>query len=85
MPANGLRESLALSNDDGAIIVYVKQEYGQAATVSATNYDFIILPRQSKYLVTGQDGKSQIQDRYTVFPASGTPRLSYYETESYRR
>lgn len=81
VPRNRLRKSLQLSNDDASIICFGKRER-DGATASSTDYDFVILPRASQIFNSLQDGDEVIQDRFTVTAASGTPRVSFVETEN---
>lgn len=64
--------------------MYCKRErFG--LTVTSTDYDFILSPRQTRGYVSTLDGKPQIQERVTMIAASGTPRVSYDETEDEQR
>ena len=76
-----LRKSWIIGNEDGAISIFIKQERGSALTVSATDHDHRIGPGGSIALNWTTDGIEAIQDRWTIIAASGTPRVSFFETE----
>lgn len=78
---NRLRRSIIFQNEDTAINVFVKREREATPTVSATDHDHRIGPGGSLALNSDTDGKEAIQDRWTVIAASGTPRISVFETE----
>lgn len=81
IPRNRLRKSLIFKNEDAAIQVYIKQERASTGTVSSTVHDFRLDPAESYSLLSTEDGAEAIQDRWTVIAASGTPIVSFYETE----
>lgn len=78
---NRLRKSMVFQNEDAAIAIFVKQERTVTPTVSTTDHDHRIGPGGSLALNFGTDGQEAIQDRWTVIAASGTPRISFFETE----
>lgn len=78
---NRLRKSFVLQNEDAAINIFIKQERVGTPTVSSTDHDHRIGPGASIALNNGTDGPEAIQDRWTVVAASGTPRVSFFETE----
>jgi len=78
---NRLRKSFVLQNEDASIDIYIKQEFS-GVVVSSTDHDHRIGPGGSIALNFQNDGEEAIQDRWTVIAASGTPRISYFETES---
>ena len=82
-PRSGIRKSVVMQNEDTAITVFVKRE--RASTVSSTDHDHALLPLESIALNTDEDGAAQVQDRWTVIAASGTPRVSWFETEFFTR
>ena len=81
IPQNRLRRSLIFQNEDGAINVFIKREKPGGTTVSTTDHDHRIGPGGSMALNFGTDGQEAIQDRWTIVAASGTPRISIFETE----
>lgn len=78
---NRLRRSFVVQNEDSAIAVFVKRERDGALTVSATDHDHRLGPGGALALNFGTDGNEAIQDRWTIIAASGTPRVSWFETE----
>ena len=78
---NRNRRSLIFKNEDAAINVYIKRERVVTPTVSSTDHDFELGPEESFSLVETEDGKETIQDRWTVVAASGSPIVSFFETE----
>lgn len=78
---NRLRKSVLFQNEDASINVFIKQEEPGQATVSSTNHDHRLGPGGSLALNWETDGKEAIQGRWTVISASGTPLLSFFETE----
>lgn len=85
LPRNRLRKSWVIQNEDAAIVVYLKQERNATPTVSATDHDVRLASGGSIALSDFIDGKEAVQDRWTVVAASGTPRISYFETEDVAR
>lgn len=81
LPQNRLRQSFIIQNEDSTINVFVKQEDPATTAVSTTDHDHRIGPASSIALNNDTDGKEAIQDRWTIIAASGTPRISYFETE----
>ncbi len=82
---NKLRKSFIIQNEDSAINVFIKKERPSALTVSTTDHDHRIGPGGSVALNLDTDGEEAIQDRWTIIAASGTPRISFFETENIRR
>lgn len=78
---NRLRKSLVFQNEDAAINMFIKRETAVTPTVSATDHDHRLMPGGSLALNFGTDGIEAIQDRWTIIAASGTPRISLFETE----
>lgn len=78
---NRLRRSWLIGNEDASIAVFIKRERDNNTTVSTTDHDHRIGPGGSLALNSDTDGKEAIQDRWTVIAASGTPRISFFETE----
>ena len=81
LPRNRLRLSWIISNEDSAINVFIKQERTETPTVSATDHDHRLAAGGLITLNNGTDGPEAIQDRWTIVAASGTPRISFFETE----
>jgi len=57
------------------------REAPQNNTVSTTVHDHRIGAGGNISLNEDSDGKEAIQDRWTIVAASGTPRISLFETE----
>ncbi|MEK7578902.1 MAG: hypothetical protein AAB456_04330 [Patescibacteria group bacterium] len=76
-----LRRSMVFQNEDSAINAFIKRESPGNTTVSSTDHDHRIGPGGSLALNWETDGKEAIQDRWTIIAASGTPRISLFETE----
>lgn len=78
---NRLRRSFVVQNEDAAINCFIKREREATPTVSTTDHDHRIGPGAAIALNYGTDGLEAIQDRWTIIAASGTPRISIFETE----
>lgn len=76
---------MLFQNEDASINVYIKQERSENTTVSTTDHDHRIGPGGLIALNYGTDGIQAIQGRWTVIAESGTPRVSYFETEDITR
>lgn len=85
LPQNRLRRSFIIQNEDSAINVFLKFERPGATDVSSTIHDHRIGPGGSLALNSDTDGLQQIQERVTIIAASGTPIVSFFETEDIRR
>lgn len=85
LPENKLRKSFILQNESGSINVFIKQEDPGQTTVSETDHDHRLGPGGVLSLNSTLDGEDHIQARYTVVASSGTPLLSFFETEDIRR
>lgn len=81
LPRNRFRRSFVVQNENDVINVYIKREPPGSNTVSTTNHDHRLGPGGSLALNWGNDGKEAIQDRWTIIAESGTPRISFFETE----
>lgn len=81
LPRNRLRKSWIIQNEDLTIDVFLKLERATTPTVSSTDHDHLIGAGGSLALNTDTDGTEAIQDRWTAIAASGTPRISFFETE----
>lgn len=81
LPRNRLRRSWIIQNEDTAINVFIKREREGTPTVSTTDHDHRLGPGGSLALNSDTDGKEAIEDRWTIVAASGTPRVSVFETE----
>ena len=78
---NRLRRSWIVQNEDAAINVFIKQERAATPTVSSTVHDHRIGPGGHLAVSIDVDGKEATQDRWTIIAASGTPLVSFFETE----
>jgi hypothetical protein len=78
---NRLRKSLVFQNEDSTISAFIKRERTTTPTVSTTDHDHRLAPGGALALNFGTDGTEAIQDRWTIVAASGTPIISYFETE----
>ena len=76
-----LRKSWIIQNEDSTINAFIKLEREATPTVSATDHDHRIGPGGNIALNNLTDGKEAIKDRWTIVAASGTPRISFFETE----
>lgn len=85
VPRNRLRKSMVFQNEDAAIDVFIKQERAATPTVSSTIHDHRLSAGGAIALNFGTDGKEAIEDRWTVVAASGTPIISFFETEEHVR
>lgn len=85
IPENRLRKSLTIGNEDSAIAVFIMQEEPGNITVSTTNHDHRLGPEGAVALNSLLDGQKAIQGRWTIVAASGTPRISIFETEDLQR
>lgn len=85
IPENRLRKSLTIGNEDSAIAIFVKQEEPGNTTVSTTDHDHRIGPEAAVALNSILDGEKAIKSRWTIIAASGTPRISWFETEDIKR
>ena len=84
-PQNRLRKSFAVENEDATIQIYIKKEKPGSTTVSATDHDHNIRPSATIAINSDTDGEESIHERWTIIAASGTPRISFIETETHRR
>lgn len=85
LPQNALRKSFIIQNEDTAINIFIKFEAPNGLTVSTTVHDHRIGPGGSIAVNTNTDGIRQIVERVTIIAASGTPLVSFFETEDIRR
>ena len=85
IPENRLRKSLVIQNEDASINIFIKQEEPGNTTASTTDHDLRLGPGVTVALNDDLDGVKQLTGRYTAIAASGTPRVSIYETEDVRR
>lgn len=81
LPRNRLRKSWIYQNEDSTIDTFIKKERAATPTVSATDHDHLVAAGASIALNNDTDGAEAIQDRWTAIAASGTPRISFFETE----
>ena len=85
LPQNKLRKSFIVQNEDAAIDIFMKFERPSGLTVSTTDHDHRIGPGGSLVVNSMTDGLKEIQERITIIAASGTPRVSFFETEDIKR
>jgi len=85
IPENKLRKSLIFQNEDASINIFIKKEEPPNTTVSTTDHDHRIGPGGSLAINSDTDGKQAIESRWTVIAASGTPLMSFFETEDVER
>lgn len=85
LPRNRLRKSFVVQNEDTSINVFLKRERAGTPTVSATDHDHLLGPGAALGLNSVLDGEEAIQDQFTIVAASGTPRVSFFETETHVR
>ena len=85
IPRNKLRKSLIFQNEDTTINVFIKQEREPNTTVSTTDHDHRITSGSTLDMTIETDGKQAVQERWTIVAASGTPRISFFETEDVER
>ncbi len=81
LPRSRLRKSWIIQNEDAAISCFIKQERAETPSVSSTDHDHRIGPAGNIAVNNLTDGKEAIKDRWTIVAASGTPRVSFFETE----
>lgn len=81
LPRSRLRKSWIIQNEDSAIDIFIKSERAATPTVSSTNHDHLLGAGGSLTLNSDTDGVEAIQNRWTAIAASGTPRVSFFETE----
>lgn len=81
LPPNKLRRSFIVQNEDASINVFIKKERQDALSVSTTDHDHRIGPGGSIAINNQTDGPEAIEARWTIIAASGTPLVSFFETE----
>lgn len=84
-PQNRLRKSFLVENEDSTIQIYIKKERPGELTVSPTDHDHNVRPAATISVSDQSDGAEAVQERWTIVAASGTPRISYAESESINR
>ena len=72
---------MAIENEDAVITIFIKQERAITPTVSSTDHTHALLAGATLSISNLTDGIEAIQDRWTGVAASGTPRVSFFETE----
>ena len=85
LPPNGNRLSFIVQNEDTTIDVFIKKERQDALSVSTTDHDHRLGPGDAVGVSQNEDGEEVVRARWTVIAASGTPRISFFESESIRR
>jgi hypothetical protein len=84
-PQNALRKSFAIENEDTSIQIFIKKERPTGLTCSTTDHDHNVRPGATIAVNYDSDGKEAVQERWTIVAASGTPRISFVETEEIKR
>lgn len=84
-PQNANRKSFIIQNEDAAIDVFIKFEAPGNNTVSTTNHDHRLGAGDALGLGWNTDGIREIQERVTIIAASGTPLVSFFETQDIRK
>lgn len=82
---NTIRKSFVIQNEDSSISVFVKKERPGNNSVSTTDHDHQVGPGAALSVNTLTDGQEAIQARWTIIAASGTPLVSFFETEDFKR
>lgn len=85
LPRNKLRKSWIMQNEDSAIAIFIKLEAPGTSDVSSTVHDHRLAAGGNLSVSLFTDGKDAVQARWTAVAASGTPRLSFFETEEIDR
>lgn len=85
LPRNKLRKSWIMQNEDATINVFVKLEAPGTTDVSSTVHDHRIAAGGNLSVSLFTDGSDAVQARWTAVAASGTPRISFFETEEISR
>ena len=80
-PRNRYRKSFSIQNEDAVIAIVIKQERTATPTVSATDHDHRLRAGAAMAINSETDGIEAVQDRWTIVAESGTPRISFFETE----
>lgn len=65
--------------------MFIKREQNATLSVSSTDHDHRIAAGASIALSDFTDGIEAVRDRWTIIAASGTPRVSFFETEDIMR
>lgn len=76
---------MIIQNESDTIDMFLKKEKPGELLVSTTVHDHRLSAGGHLSLNNGTDGKSAIQERWTIVAASGTPRASFFETEDINR
>lgn len=85
IPANTVRKSLAIQNEDSTDSVWIMREAGQDLTVSSTIHDWKLPPGGSLTFNSLLDGLKAVQARYTIVASANTPRINFFESEDIQR
>ena len=85
LPENKERKSFIVQNEDASIDIFIMREPPGATDISTTNHDHLIAAGGNFIMNHNEDGLEMLSDRWTVIAASGTPRISFFETEDIRR
>jgi len=85
LPQNLLRKSFIVQNEDASIDIFIRIEEPGVLAVSTTAHDHRIAPGGSLAINSDTDGIHQLRSRWTAIAASGTPLISFFETEDIER
>jgi len=81
IPRNRLRKSIVFQNENASNNIFLKFDVDIGTDVSSTDHDHRLGPNDKFALNSLTDGKKQIEGRTIAVAASGTPMLSFFETE----
>lgn len=84
-PQNAGRKSFTFQNEDVTDSIFIKKERPGSNTVSSIDHDYKLFPGASISLNFQSDGQEAIQERWTCVASANTPRLSFVETEDFKR
>jgi hypothetical protein len=85
VPQNAGRRSFVFQNEDTTDSIFIKKERPGNNSVSTTDHDYKIFPGATLALNFQTDGDEAIKERWTYIASANTPRISYIETEDFKR
>lgn len=85
VPQNSQRKSFVFQNEDGTDTIFIKKERPGTTSVSTTDHDYKLFPGATIALNYLNDGEEAIQERWTFIASANTPRVSFVETEIFKR
>lgn len=74
-----------MQNEDASIAIFIKLENPGTSDVSSTVHDHRLAAGGNISVGLLTDGAPAVQARWTAVAASGTPRISFFETEDVDR